>query len=124
MSVSTLTNFMNDTKINGTSGDDFIYIVEIESDDSMGTVTLKNAAKNYSIVKKGSTVTVKSKNSSAQLPSDDYWFLEDNSLEEDALSEIVSSENAVDLSTDFESDMLKRATNELITTSARKRQPK
>ena len=104
------------------SGSD--YIVEIESDDSSATVKLKNAAKNYSIVKKNSTITLKSKSSSSQMPSDDYWFLEDNSIKEDALSEIVSTDNAVDLSTDFESDLLKRATNDLLTASARKRQRK
>ena len=106
-----------------TSGND--YILKFDDPNATGTVTLKNVAQNYSVVKSGSIIKLKSKGSSSQLPaSDDYWFLNEPTVEENPLSEIVSTDHAVELDTDFENELLKRSTHELISVSARHRRQK
>ena len=63
-----------------------------------GTVTLKDAATSYTLKKSGSNLIAKAK-SSAQLPSEDYWF-EQDTAKTDSLSEIMITDPAVDLQFD------------------------
>ena len=82
-----------------------------------GTVTLQDVADKYTFVKSGKNFIVRSKPSltSAQQPSDEYWFLnEDSTVERSELNEIVSSETAIDLPDDFINDALNRKTPELV----------
>ena len=108
------------------SGDD--YIITMTSGTTKGTVTLQDAATNYTLTKSGKNFIVRPKATTAkELPADDgYWFLDESAtdeVKESPLSEIVSSESAVDMPTDFFGDALKQSTNELVQT-ARHRQKK
>ena len=101
------------------------YVINVSGTKSSGSITLKNVVDNYSLKQSGSTITLTNKKSSAQLPSDEYWFAEDSPSEENELNEIISTnDNSIDLPTELDSDPLKRSTNELLTTSTRHRRKK
>ena len=95
------------------SGDD--YVVTIKKNSTSATITLLDAANDYTLQKSGSTIKVKAqKNSSAQEATDaGYWFIEE-STNESPLSEIVEQESAIDLSTDFMAETLERKMDALI----------
>ena len=99
------------------SGNDLILNV------GSARMTLQDAATNYTLQKSGKNFIARPKavsTTAKELPADDgYWFLEDNA-EESPLSEIVSSESAVDMPTDFD-EMFKVATAELTTNIERNR---
>ena len=97
------------------SGSDLI--VTMTANGTTGTVTLQDVADKYTFVKSGKNFIVRSKPSltSAQQPSDEYWFLnEDSTVERSELNEIVSSETAIDLPDDFINDALNRKTPDLV----------
>ncbi|MBR1579335.1 MAG: hypothetical protein IJ668_02425, partial [Selenomonadaceae bacterium] len=101
------------------------YVINVSGTKYSGSITLKNVVDNYSLKQSGSTITLTNKKSSAQLPSDEYWFAEDSPSEENELNEIISTnDNSIDLPTELDSDPLKRSTNELLTTSTRHRRKK
>ena len=56
-----------------------------------------------------------------ELPSEEYWF-EGSSMEESPLNEIVSTEAALDLSTDIGADRFKQSLKDLTLGSARRHQ--
>ena len=106
-----------------TSGNDYMVTIKKSGQTAVGTITLKDAATNYTLTKSGSNLIAKAKSTSAQIPSDDdYWFLDDNTSEESPLSAIVETDNEIDMPSDF-NDIFRQSTNEL-TYSARHRQKK
>ena len=124
----TITNFgVGDTlrSTSGTlsyaqSGNDYVVTITKSGQKAVGTVTLQDAAENYTLQKSGSNYIARPKmTSSAQMPSD-YWFLNEETTESD-LDQIVEKETAVDMPTDFMADALNRKEN-LLVISARKRQ--
>ena len=66
------------------------------------TITLLDAA-DYIFKKSGNVLTVQSIGSSAELPSEDYWFEQD--VADDPIGEIIASESAIDLNFDQLSEM-------------------
>ena len=102
------------------SGKDYVVTIKKSGQTAVGTITLQGAAENYTLKKSGSYITAKANtNSNAQMPSDDYWFIDEQN-DADQLSEILPLENiSVGLEEQFDlKNMLK--TNEL-TYSARHR---
>ena len=123
----TITNFgLGDTiqSTSGTlsykqSGNDYIVSIKKSGQSAVGTITLTDAAEDYSLIKSGSYLIARPKElSSAQMPSD-YWFLNEDQIGS-PLEGIVDKEAAVDMPTDFMTDVLKQKTTDLIG-SARKR---
>ena len=110
-----------------TSGSDYIVTITKNGKTAVGTITLHDAAENYTLKKSGKNLIARPKTTSDQLPSDDagYWFLESDAEDElmkvSPLSEIVSSNDmSIDLSSELLSDTLRSSAIELIS-SARSR---
>ena len=97
------------------SGDD--YVIKVGS----ATLTLKEYSYEINVINADGSSTVLGSELN-ELPSDDYWFNETKTVEDD-LNPILPLENmSVDLPTDF-NDTFKQSTAEL-TTNARHRPKK
>ena len=73
------------------SGNNYIVTIKKSGKTEVGTITLQNAAKNYTLKKNGAYITAKAKtNSNAQMPSDDYWFLNEESASTDELENLLN----------------------------------
>ena len=101
------------------SGDDYVVSIIKSGKNEVGTVTLKDAAENYTLQKSGSTYLVaRPKSMSANVTEEEgYWFLDEaeaETPEESPLSEIVSTDASVELNDDLMSDALNRKSNALL----------
>ena len=99
-----------------TSGNDYIVTITKSGQSEVGTVTLTDAAEDYTLIKSGSNLIASAK-ASANVPEEGYWFLNEE-VAESPLSSIVETESAIDLPDDFINDALNRKEN-LLTYSAR-----
>ena len=97
------------------SGDD--YVIKVGS----ATLTLKEYSYEINVINADGSSTVLGSELN-ELPSDDYWFNETKTVEDDLNPIMAVDKISVDLSTDF-ADVFKRPTLE-ITTNVRHRQKK
>ena len=88
------------------SGNDIVYVI------GSGNLTIKNAA-SYGLM----GITIEEVADEEQLPSDDYWF-EQEDASDDPLGEIISSDAAIDLNFDELRETFKPSIE--LTSSARK----
>ena len=108
-----ITNFGKGDTLRATSGtltykqNGSNYVVTIASDTKKSTVTLLDAAENYTLQssKDGKSIIARSTASIFELnelpPSaEDYWFEQDSAISNDELGEIISIDAAIDLNFD------------------------
>ena len=124
----TITNFgLGDTiqSTSGTpsfkqSGNDYIVSIKKSGQKSVGTITLTDAAENYSLIKSGSNLIASPKMTSSANAPEEYWFMSEQSIDDvSPLDQIVENETVIDLPADFMSEVLKRKSNDVITSTRR-----
>ena len=86
------------------------------------TITTSDGETNsYIFDKKHKDMDTALENANAQLPASDYWFLDDNQIN-DELSSIVETDSAVDFDYDQTVEALKPSMNDLLTSARHRRE--